>query len=206
MTQDFAKKPRLKRQSRTRKSQVPAWVWLFTGAILGIFVAFLAYLSGLAPSPAPDQIANTAPSTQKKASGKASGDTEKTPLPKPQFDFYRLLKESEVVIQAPPEKTTNDKHRSTKTPGAGNTDTKSSEIILQVGSFKSPKEADRLRAELILLNLDATVETATVRKGEVWHRVLVGPFTSSSALTRARSTLSKNLINSVLFKRKAKGA
>ncbi|MYM63585.1 SPOR domain-containing protein [Pseudomaricurvus sp. HS19] len=195
MTRDYAKKSRSSsgsrsnnkkgtRKSSPKRSQVPAWVWLFTGSVLGAFIMFLAFLSGLTPSSTPAPAQPEAP-----VASKSSPD-----IPKPRFDFYQLLKETEVVVQEP---TPGGKGKNS-TPEA---ETVPQEYILQVGSFKKVADADRLRAELILMNLDASVETVTVRNGETWHRVLVGPYTSQSKVANARSTLISNDINPLLLKR-----
>ncbi len=195
MTQDFAKKRRPRPTRPAPKSNVPGWVWLFTGTVLGAFIMFLAYLSGLTSShttsknkPLPTSAVNAGDQPE---TGK--GDS----LPKPRFDFYQLLKESEVVVTRP---STEGAAKTIPPPDANAT----TEFILQVGSFKSPQDADRLRAELLLLNLHTRVETVTVRNGEIWHRVLVGPFTSSASLSKARNTLSNNNIDTLLLKRKTK--
>lgn len=191
MTQDFAKKtrPPAKRKPAGKarstpkakpKSQVPGWVWLFTGTILGAFIMFLAYLSGIAPNRAPTPVAPVAKQAP-----------EKTEVPKPRFDFYQLLKETEVVVKEVPSHTAKETEA-----------IEAQEFILQVGSFKKTADADRLRAELILINLEAQVETVTVRNGETWHRVLVGPYQSRSKVAKARSTLVSNDINPLLLKRK----
>ena len=75
-------------------------------------------------------------------------------------------------------------------------------FLLQVGSFKSNRDADSLRARLLLLNLSASIEMVTPRPGETWHRVLVGPFTNRAELASARDSLSGNGIDSLLLKRK----
>ncbi|BFM18319.1 SPOR domain-containing protein [Maricurvus nonylphenolicus] len=180
MSKDFAKKPKKQAPPPKPKSQVPGWVWLFTGTVLGAFIMFLAHLSGI--TPAVEQPAKTV--------AKAEPKPEKT-IPKPRFDFYKLLKESEVPV---PEV---DNTAPTNAP------VDNLEYILQVGSFKRAADADRLRAELILMNLDTQIEKVTVRNGEVWHRVLVGPFQNRSKLAQARSTLVSNDINPLLLKRKA---
>lgn len=195
MTHDFAKKPRTQRpNSRPKKTapktNVPGWVWLFTGTVLGAFIMFLAYLSDLTPSP---QANNLAQEITGNASKQASKPSENT-MPKPRFDFYKLLKESEVVIP-----------KSTETKAVEVKPQNKLEYLLQVGSFKNPNDADRLRAELILLNLNAKTEKVTVRNGETWHRVLVGPFTNSSKLAKARSVLASNNLNTLLLKRKIRG-
>ena len=190
MTRDFAKKPRPAASKRpaTRKnnrktqprSSAPAWVWLLTGAALGAFIVFLAYLSGVAPQPAPDS-----PVMQALEKSNPQYST-----PKPRFDFYTLLKESEVTVKPP------------SSPPRNSASVTDEEYILQVGSFKKVSDADRLRAELILLNLSAQVETVTVRNGETWYRVLVGPYDNSSRVAKARSILASNDINPLLLKRK----
>lgn len=208
MTRDFAKKPRrpaanprrsdssrssnsrsttsrasgARRVAPRQKSQVPGWVWLFTGAVLGAFIMFLAYLSGVAPQ-------QTAPAP---VVAEAQPVATKPEVPKPRFDFYQLLKESEVEVREPdPAKIR-----------AAEQLAEQQEFILQVGSFRSETDADRMRAQLILLNLEAQVEKVTVRSGEIWFRVLVGPFSDRSAMERARSTLAANRMNALLLKRK----
>ncbi|MBU3068365.1 SPOR domain-containing protein [Aestuariicella sp. G3-2] len=197
MTRDFAKKTRRpasnkrssgntrssnRRPASKPKSQVPGWVWLFTGTVLGAFIMFLAYLAGIAPQPTnPQPIA-----------AEDQPEQTKPQVPKPRFDFYQLLKESEVEVKEP-------------TPAqreAAKEQAENQEYILQVGSFRKDSDADRLRAQLILLNLDAQVEKVTVRSGETWYRVLVGPYSNSSKMERARSILASNRINSLLLKRK----
>jgi len=209
MTQDFAKKPRNERQPKGKKSRagkhtqgqlqrkstapaaprsnVPGWVWLFTGTVLGAFIMFLVYLSDLTPAPARSQSKPVAAVVEK-------GDKGSNPLPKPRFDFYKLLKESEVVVPQAPVTSTQPSKPS-----------ESLEYILQVASFKNPADADRLRAELILLNLDANTEKVTVRNGETWYRVLVGPFVNRSKMAKARSTLVSNNLNTLVLKRKVSG-
>lgn len=163
------------------KSQVPGWVWLFTGTLLGAFIMFLAYLAGIAPQSSPPPIAV-----------EAQPEQTKPQVPKPRFDFYQLLKESEVEVKEP----------SKAQREAAEKIAEKQEYILQVGSFRKDSDADRLRAQLILLNLEATVEKVIVRSGETWFRVLVGPYSDHSKMERARSTLASNRINALLLKRK----
>ncbi len=192
MSRDFVKKSAPKNKKKTvkkkavkkNKSQIPAWAWLFIGVILGAFIMFLTHLSDIAPS----KTSGTATPTQEQASDPTS--IEQKQIPKPRFDFYKLLKESEVVVRdsAPHIKAT--------------TTTQSEDYLLQVGSFKTEADADRLRAELILLNLETNIERVTVRNGETWHRVLVGPYQIHSKMAEARKVLVSNDINPLLLKRK----
>ncbi|MGQ9425020.1 SPOR domain-containing protein [Gilvimarinus sp. F26214L] len=192
MTRDYAKKkPRPQARPRPR-TQVPAWVWLFTGSVLGAFVMFLIYLAGIPPQPGTlDERLSEAVQT---IEPQEPAEPQEDDAPKPRFDFYQLLKESEVVVKPDPLPRKEVAARK-----------ENIEYVLQVGSFKNPEDADRLRAQLILLNLDATVETVKVRNAETWHRVLVGPFDTHANMSRARGTLANNELSSLLLQRKADG-
>lgn len=192
MTRDFAKKKRPPQRRTKPKSQVPGWVWLFTGAVLGAFVMFLVYLKDLPPvEPAGDD--NKAVARLLEPESKPDSETS---TPKPRFDFYKLLKESEVIVPA------TEPEREQLPSGQAQTSADTQEYILQVGSFRSSADADRLRAQLILLNLDARTEQVTLQNDQVWHRVLVGPFTNQSRLASARSTLVSNDYSALVLKRK----
>lgn len=197
MTRDYARNNA--RPKAGPKSQVPGWVWLFTGSVLGAFAMFLVYLAGITPQPS--RLEATLNEVVTNAKGGDTGDDE---TPRPRFDFYQLLKESEVVVESEPPPRTRDQRDSSPTAVAPQPEEKI-EYVLQVGSFKRPEDADRLRAQLILLNLDARIETVKLRNAEVWHRVLVGPFPNQASVTRARVTLANNEIESLLLKRNAEG-
>ena len=84
---------------------------------------------------------------------------------------------------------------------AGDSQKKTYSYLLQAGSFKYVKDAENLRVELLLLNLDAAIEAVTLGSGEVWQRVLVGPFSNMSKVAAARTKLAQNRIDSLLLKR-----
>ncbi|MGK0442830.1 MAG: cell division protein FtsN [Pseudohongiellaceae bacterium] len=184
MTHDFAKKPksnnkkRQTKRSNAPKSQMPGWVWLFTGIVTGLFIAFLAYLADLPPQ---KQTALEKAIVQPKI--------EKDNKPTTSFEFYTLLPEREIIVPIDEE--------------AASSQSKQKVIyILQAGSFKSAADADRLRAKLILLGMDTKVEAVTGKGDGTWHRVQVGPFISRSKLSKARNTLISNNIETLLLKRK----
>lgn len=192
MTRDFAKKRSRPQAKSTRpKSQVPAWVWLFTGSVLGAFVMFLVYLAGIPPQPS--SIGDRLNEVSEAMDVPESKDAE-SESPRPRFDFYQLLKESEVVVKPEPIKQPETSSSAEQV-----------EYVLQVGSFKKAEDADRMRAQLLLLNLDAKVETVKVRNAETWHRVLVGPFPTRATMSKARGTLANNELDSLLLKRNSGG-
>lgn len=177
MSRDFAKKGRAPaRRTSSTSSATPPWLWFVAGLVLGAFAASLYFIKNPVSAPAP------------KEEPKPKATENKTP--KPRFDFYKLLQESETIVPAS-ETISEEKPAQEQT----------TEYILQVGSFPRAEDADKLRAQLILLNLDANIEKVEIRKGEVWHRVVVGPFNNQNALTTARSQLVKNEYNALVLKR-----
>ena len=72
---------------------------------------------------------------------------------------------------------------------------------MQAGSFKNVQDAENFKVQLLLLNLPAESERVTSKNGDIWHRVLVGPFVNTSKMASARAKLAQNEINSLLLKR-----
>ncbi len=195
MTRDYAKRNRSNSRNGNRRagyqSRVPGWVWLFTGTVLGAFVMFLVYLNDIPPQPSEFPSLALGEDLPEAEPVVAVDTTPEQTQPKPEFDFYQLLKESEVTqIKGPSENPLPARQ--------------TTQYTLQVGSFRDPEDADRLRAELILMDLDARVEQVTVRNAETWNRVLVGPYSTQAQLAKARGTLAANNHNSLVFKQTAK--
>ncbi|WP_312570552.1 SPOR domain-containing protein [Stutzerimonas balearica] len=192
------------------KKNVPGWVWLVCGLAIGGFLVFLATLE-----PGGDEIKRTKEPPQAKQQAKPKPQGEQPP--KPKYDFYTLLPESEVILppetkepEAPakavtPEQAAKlDEERalaalSGQVPPPPPTVAKApvTQFFLQAGSFRKQVEADKVRAQIILLGQDVRVERVTVRE-EPWFRVLVGPFSTREQLNLAQKTLAgsgyKNLL------------
>lgn len=195
MTRDYAKKTSQKnhkrpnaRKSRAAKQGAPGWLWLLAGILLGGLIVMLY------------QLANTEDSDKQPAPQKTKPQqqAQEEPNGKPRFDFYTLLRETEVIVPDNPTPTNRSGGEAVPEPKV----TANEVFLLQVGSFKSNSDADSLRARLLLLNLSTSIEMVSPRKGETWHRVLVGPFTNHSDVTEARNRLASNGIDSLLLKRK----
>ena len=185
MNHDFAKKKK-KPQAKRRpapKSQVPGWVWFFTGIVTAVFIYFLAYLTDITPTAKPDTDKPVA------ATKKQTPATSNEPETETKFDFYTLLPEREVIVPEPRPSSEADSEPLYQ-------------YILQAGSFRNAEDADRLRAKLLLLGMEAKVEAVKSDNGDVWHRVLAGPYTSRSKMSKARNTLANERIDTLLLKRK----
>lgn len=76
-----------------------------------------------------------------------------------------------------------------------------SQFFLQAGSFRKQAEADKLRAQIILLGQSGQVESGKVRD-ETWYRVLVGPFASREQLAQAQKALAAGGFSNLLLQQR----
>lgn len=193
MARDFAKSkqgsgkkkaPARRKTGGSSKSAAPrgggGWRWYFAGLLTGVFLSFLLYL-GTLPTPGGGQ---PAPSADSPTEAQA---------PKPRFDFYTVLPEQTIEVELSPEEVA----RPRATVSAS-----SERYLLQAGSFRQREDADRRRAELLLLGLEPRVEEASGDNGR-WYRVYLGPFDSRSKMAKARSLTANQGIDTLLLKRGA---
>ncbi|PCC99386.1 SPOR domain-containing protein [Halopseudomonas pelagia] len=181
------------RQQSNSKRSIPGWLWLVAGLAIGVFVTFLFQLEP----------------------GRGSVQRDKTPPPpavtppppskadQPRYDFYTLLPESEVIVPqssvpetAEPEKSTDEKKPEDAAATSG------TRFYLQAGSFRQRAEADRVRAQILLLGLDVKLENARLDGGEIWYRVQVGPFQDRATLSSAQTTLAGNGFDNLLLQQR----
>ena len=182
MSHDYAKKKKKKQASKSSGGGLPAWFWLFTGIISGLFIAFLIYLSGL-------QFDNTGVESFEEEANQLSDQIKeqadrmregKEALKKPTFEFYKRLPELTIETPKPPKST--------------NTTQAKKSYVLQAGSFRSFQDADALKVQLIMQGLDVQINSANN-----WHRVQVGPYTTQHKLNKAQDVLANNNIESLLM-------
>jgi len=175
------KKPSQRRSATTQSRQAPAhgWRWYFAGVLTGVFLSFLLYLGTLPPP---------AGSMQEQQ----SGPQPTVEPPKPRFDFYTLLPEQTIEVEVETQAEAVKPRTSKKTP--------TELYLLQAGSFRQREDADRRRAELLLLGLEPKVEETNGDNGR-WYRVYVGPFDTHSKMARARSLTANQNIDTLLLKR-----
>lgn len=74
-------------------------------------------------------------------------------------------------------------------------------FFLQAGSFPKQADADRVRAQIILLGQSVNVESGTV-KDATWYRVLVGPFSNREQLTAAQKQLAAAGFSNLLLQQR----
>ncbi|MDX1335912.1 MAG: SPOR domain-containing protein, partial [Gammaproteobacteria bacterium] len=153
MTRDYKKPMR-----SSKKKPLPGWVWLITGLAIGLFVSVLMWLKDL-----PDSGAASVVEQSREEIRTRTQQVEEVEEEKPRFDFYTLLPELEVVIPEGDyvvEPARQPKESPTSKPVAE----EPGSYRLQAGSFKSLDEADRLKARLALLGVEASIQTVKVNK------------------------------------------
>ncbi|MCY1437714.1 Cell division protein FtsN [compost metagenome] len=205
------------------KQPIPGWLWLAIGLSEGAFVVFLMKLE-----PGNGEVKRTKPEQQKAEKVAEANKTAPSPQQpvKPKYDFYTLLPESEVIVppEAVPEKTPPVPAQPPVTPAeAAKIDTAraqaalmgqtpppappvikpaaTTQFFLQAGSFRKQADADKVRAQIILLGQAVKVESGTVKE-ETWYRVLVGPFSNREQLTVAQKQLAGSGFSNLLLQQR----
>lgn len=149
--------------------------WFMAGLFSGVFLSFLLYLRTLPVDDHGQQVV-------------ARPEPAAAEPPRPRYDFYTILPEQQLDPQVEPAQLAE--------PVAAGAEV----YLLQAGSFRQREDADRRRAELLLLGLEPRVEEANSDNGR-WYRVYLGPFHSHPDMARARSLTAAQDIDTLLLKR-----
>lgn len=110
---------------------------------------------------------------------------------KPRFEFYKVLTDKQDAPLAAPVKPA-DRPQPAKPQTAEGKPAANEPYFLQAGSFSNAADAERLKARLALLGIEASTQTATIPDKGVWHRVRLGPYKNANEMDRARSLLKQN--------------
>lgn len=182
---------------------MPGWVWLLVGAAVTLFGVVVWHLAqprhdtpqfGASKSrPAPVAAPPPKPATPK-------------PVPVPpkqpsRFSFYQMLPSREVVIPSAEAEKAVKANQGGKplpaelaAPGA---------YIVQVGAYRSRDEAERARANVALLGVEAHTEQVTLDAGDIWYRVRIGPESSLDKAQAIVDRLHANGSKAILIKQKS---
>lgn len=201
MPRDYAKDSK-----RKERGQLPGWAWMLGGLVIGLFVAFLVYLNNNTSSHQKNLFTDTLNKEveqvkQAQRDGKStapasdSEQEQKDKEQKPRFDFYTILPELEVTI--PDQELAKVEEKEQQKPLDPE-----AEYILQAGSFRDAREADRLKAKLALQGIEAEIQTVQINQGDTWHRVRVGPMKDIATVNRTRRRLQQIGIPAIVVKSK----
>lgn len=164
------------RQAATQGTgRIPAYaLGLVSGLVLALTLTLLGlWPGGSAPSPASEQA--------READRPPSGV---------RFEFADMLRDSTELVPYVEEYLEEE----TAPPAEEDVS-----FLLQAGAFRSQDDANRRRAQILLLDLNArTLEVS--RDGTTWHRVMVGPFADRNQVRSAQLRLLEDNIDSIVLR------
>ncbi|MEM9102037.1 MAG: SPOR domain-containing protein [Pseudomonadota bacterium] len=182
-TKDYAATQRPKRKAgasrsgrkmKPAKSQVPGWLWLTLGLVIGVFTSFLLFLGRFNDF---DFIANDSQASTLENQEQIKPQKSAPPITQdPQYSFHEILKEKTVEVET----------EVLATKGT---------FVMQCGAFRQIEMADNLKAKLAMLGLQAEIKLSDTPDTGSWYRVLLGPYSSKRAAENDRHRLQDNQIN-----------
>jgi len=197
------KKPRATRRAKAKpvKKSLPFGRILLAIAAVSGFAYLLYSLAMMAPSEPAKEVLQDAPKNIKRTKPKLVNKPKKTPAlkvvqPKKavstdvQYDFYTLLPEAEFTI---PDHEIKSYKRAERIGKA----VENREYSVQVSSFRRLKDADSLKAKLLLLGFIPKIEKAQVG-GVTWFRVKIGPYQRIKSVDAIVSRLHENKIDAMV--------
>ena len=181
--------------------------WVAGGAMVGVVVLSVLLIIAMPPQPdiyapeedAIDYLNEQRPEKQREYEhGKAlksemfdstDAEREEPAAPKPRFDFYSVVPETEVVIPEDEIQTGLQQAPAAKESARAASVLPAEAIYLQAGSFRAKTHAEVLKTQLIALGFTCEVQTIGIDNANMYHRVRVGPFTDYIALDKSRQKL-----------------
>lgn len=191
-------------QSQQPQQLIPNWLWMLFGTLVGLSIAVLLFLwqpwqpaervdpTAVASSAEPDdQVENKAdyqfydllpkqqvtPVPDQEVPLSSRREAEPLPLP-----LEELPIEADPVLAA--------QNQATPDPFEPKVDVERvSQYVLQINSFQNPDDADRQRAEVLLVGLSADVRQHVDAVGVRWYRVVSGPYLSRDEAQNAHRLL-----------------
>jgi len=183
---------------RTGQAAQPQGSSLLIGILIGIMLG-LAIAGGVAwylqktpgqfmgqEKPLPEKTAATVPAPAPAPAPVMNGD-------KPRFEFYKVLTDKQdATLPAPKGGDKPGMPGSKLTPEQAQQAAAKEIYYLQAGSFSNADDADKLKAKLAMLGMEASVQIATIPDKGVWHRVRLGPYKGADEMNSARGALKQN--------------
>ncbi|MEJ2612383.1 MAG: SPOR domain-containing protein [Candidatus Thiodiazotropha sp.] len=178
-------------------------IYLVGGLVVGAFLVGLAWLKV-----GPNLSHGGIPGVNSRHQPKPTREEPSPAPPKPTFEFYTILPEMEVVVPdekiIPPEKPQRPSQpvKERTKPATSQPQQDKGSYILQMGSFRKYQDADRLKAKLALIGIEAEIQKVSINNRETYHRVRSGPYHSQAQLNNARKLVTQNNITSLVIKLK----
>lgn len=186
-----ARKPSVRKAAQAESlPTVSLWRWFLAFGIIALFTYFLYHLSlteqknsanlsqnlSIQQHISPPSVKQTKPATQKH---------------KIQYDFYTILPKAEFVIPDHEIKTRKREQRI----GKAKTGVKYS---IQAGAFRTHKDADSLRANLLMMGFSPKIEKAVIGSA-TWYRVKMGPYSQLRSIDAIQSRLKSHHMEALVI-------
>lgn len=196
MNKDYRRSPPAARRRSGRRGSCAFWFLL--GGVIGAFgVGYAWMLHDPAAPDATSEEATTRPAAK--------------PAQERQFDFFSMLPEEEVVVPVeevtepialPPVKVETPASQPSSPPpsaeagsvpakpattasappaAASATPASGSSYLLQLASFRSAADAERLKAQMALKGIQTSIQTVTIDNGQIYHRVRTASYDKAEA-------------------------
>ncbi len=183
-----------RRRNSPESGSVGLFKWMLITALIIGFVVFLVYLKSpqLKQSTPLAQAQQTQTKPEKPGANSKPSTDEKAGEQKPkspQFDFYTILPKKEVVLPEHEIKTRTREEQVGKNKNAS--------YVIQAGSSKDYKDADRLKAKLALMGIESKIQKAKV-ESVIWYRVKIGPYSQMGSVNTIMDRLQKNGMKPVI--------
>ena len=188
MAKDYKNSPKPKDKPKKKSGGFPGWGWFIVGMI-----AMVAIMKGgpllwqaemHAGKKGTDKPATIAAAPTHSTAPAASTATH--------YDFYKMLPSFQVVIPGQDKEVKSGNETApVDQPGS---------YILQVGSFPTYADADKMKATLALQGIEASIQSVQVNNGSTWNRVRIGPIKDLKELNSIRAKLSQDHIDPLVIK------
>lgn len=216
-----AKRGAQPRRKSSNRGSAPAWFYVLLGFLPGLVIAWMVHNHHAGETG--EELADSEPVTRADDVATSRDDDDR-----PRFEFYKLLSESEVVVPDEPvelrrrpegeaessvaledqpvpeppaperdEPATQEREQAT---AEREPDEEVIQYLIQAGSFRNQEDADRLRARMALMGVEAEIQSVQIEGGETWHRVRVGPITDRDRADRVRARLEEENVSSILLR------
>lgn len=160
---------------------MPGWLWMLYGLGIGLAVALAVYMHDRQP---PGSLSGQ-PDSRPVAASKHNKEPEPKQQTADRFDFYEMLPRFEVVIPEMETGAPTPRDKPVELPGS---------YVLQAGSFNNFADADRMKARLALLGVEAEIQRVTI-DDKAWHRVRIGPVDDLTRVNSLRQKLRQSDID-----------
>ena len=174
-----------------RKKNRQCWKSWLSGIVMGVLGCWLIMSGMIVPENLMRKSAGKNLPVETRDIPEEEDIAEKLPI-----EFYKLLPSREEPVEP------HIISKRIREGSSGQATDKPERYRLQAGSFQKPEDADRRRASILILGIEAGIEKVT-HGNKTWNRVMLGPFESLRHLEAARYRLSNNDIDSIVLKLKS---